>query len=56
MNIKNRKKIKKAITEYISEDSTDFELIWVYHRIFHERFQIDKDLPVCHKCEKLNKD
>lgn len=55
MNEKTRSKMKQAITDYIKTDATDFELTWVYHRIFHERLSLMKDLPKCKKCETLQK-
>jgi len=56
MEPETRSKMKQAITEYIETDATDFEVIWVYHRIFHERLSLTKNLPKCEKCETLQKE
>lgn len=49
-----RIKMKRAIIAFILEDTTDFELVWVYHHIFHERQSLTADLPDCDKCTALN--
>lgn len=55
MNTKTRRKMKIALIDYITTDTTDFELIWMYHRVYHERKPIDAGLPDCPKCKELQK-
>jgi len=55
MQVRTRQKMKQALKDFVTTDATDFELIWTYHRIFHERKPIDAGLPDCPKCKELQK-
>jgi len=46
-------KVVQSIVNYLKEDVTDFELIWLYHRIFHERLPLETKVPDCTKCTIL---
>ena len=48
-----RNKMKEAVKNFVEDDATDFELTWIYHRIFHERSAITAEPPECEKCRTL---
>jgi len=54
MTPETRTKMKQALHEFVTTDAMDFELIWIYHRIFHERKPINAGLPDCDKCKELH--
>lgn len=51
MTTEIRTKMKESIKNFVAEDATDFELLWVYHRIFHERHALTAEPPDCEKCK-----